>query len=50
MKYQFPIKVPRGLSLIVSQPFRSTKPVDLSKALSIETTDHNGIDVVVGKL
>lgn len=44
-KYQFPIK---SNTLIITQPFRTVSPVDISKALSIETTDHNGIDVVCG--
>lgn len=46
--YKFPLRLPKDLQVIVSQPFRSAKPVDISKALSIETTDHNGLDIVCG--
>lgn len=46
--YQFPIRIPQGQNLIVAQPFKSIKPVDISKALSIETTEHNGVDICVG--
>lgn len=48
--YQFPIRIPQGQNLIVAQPFKSIKPVDISKALSIETTEHNGVDIVVGNV
>jgi len=44
MKYKFPV---RANKIIVSQPFRSTTPVDLSKALSKEK-EHNGLDIVCG--
>lgn len=48
MLYKFPIRIPEGKRLTLSQPFRSKTPVDLSKALSIETTDHNGVDITCG--
>lgn len=48
--YNFPIKVPQGQQLILTQPFRSRSPVDISEALSIETIDHNGVDVCVGNI
>jgi len=48
MKYQFPIRIPQGQNLIVTQPFKSIAPVDISKALSVETTEHNGVDICVG--
>lgn len=34
--------------MILTQPFRSKNPVDISSALSIETTDHNGVDITCG--
>ena len=46
--YKFPIKIPNNLNLIVAQPYTEVAPVDLSKALSIETKTHNGVDIVCG--
>ena len=48
MKYKFPVRVPSNLSLILSQPFRTKEPVDISSALSTQTTEHIGVDVVCG--
>lgn len=46
--YKFPIQLPSNLNLTVVQPFHVRTPVDSSKALSIQTTDHIGVDVVCG--
>ncbi len=48
MKYPFPVYVPEGMHLDLDQPFHVAAPVDLSKALSIQTTDHIGVDVSCG--
>ena len=46
--YPFPVRLPPNLKLSVSQPYHSRIPVDLSKALSVQTIDHIGVDVICG--
>jgi hypothetical protein len=45
MKYPFPIK---SNKLILTQAWRVSAPVDMSKALSITTSEHLGVDIVCG--
>lgn len=46
--YKFPIRVPEGWQLTVTQPFRSTELADWYKARHINMPEHNGVDVVCG--
>ncbi len=46
--YKFPIQLPSNLKLILTQPFHTAEPVDISNALKVQTTDHLGVDVVCG--
>lgn len=46
--YRFPIQLPEGRHLDLAQPFKAPVPVDFSQALSIQTTDHIGVDVTAG--
>lgn len=43
--YKFPIK---SNKLILTQAFRSDRRIDFSTALSVNTSFHNGVDVVCG--
>lgn len=46
--YKWPIQIPGNLKLTVVQSFHERAPTDLSQALSIQTIDHIGTDVVCG--
>lgn len=46
--YKFPIKLPSGLNLVVTQPFHVTASVPFSQARAIQTVDHLGVDIVCG--
>jgi murein DD-endopeptidase MepM/ murein hydrolase activator NlpD len=48
MKYNFPVLLPEGRSIEVTQPFRSDSPLSLSTAYSTSTAFHNGVDIVCG--
>lgn len=45
---KFPIRLPQNLNLELTQGFRAPIPVDISVALSKQTTDHLGVDVTCG--
>lgn len=46
--FKWPIQIPGNLKLKVVQSFHTRAPTDLSQALSIQTIDHIGTDVVCG--
>jgi len=48
MQYQFPIRIPADKHLELAQGFHVAAPVGISQALSIQTTDHLGVDITCG--
>ncbi len=48
MLYRFPIKIPLNMHLDLAQGFRASPTTPITQALSIQTTDHLGVDVTCG--
>tara|TARA_R110002126_G_scaffold109583_2_gene246512 strand:- start:168 stop:869 length:702 start_codon:yes stop_codon:yes gene_type:complete len=46
---KFPIRIPEGYQLIMTQPYANTTLNDWYKSRGITAPYHNGIDVVIGK-
>jgi len=47
-KAKFPIRIPDGWNLSITQGFHESAPTNISQALAIQTVDHIGLDVVCG--